>query len=94
MSSIMERAKKIRNLYNNWLTYSKEADKFKDRVNKAKQEFKNATFSESGYAYSNIFKECLTKKGYKMAIEKLQKNLDSCKARADRAESRMKTLLE
>ena len=61
MTTILEHAKKIRNMYNQYLYYSKEEAVLRKKLEKLESEMEKATYSYNGYEHFEVFGNVLTK---------------------------------
>lgn len=57
----IEKAYKIRNLWNRWYDYGKKEFVLASKISKADEELKKATYSKNGYSHFKVFDSWLNK---------------------------------
>ena len=59
--TIIEKAYKVRNLWNRWNDYNKQEVMLALKIDKVDEEISNATYSKNGYEYFKTFEHYLNK---------------------------------
>lgn len=89
----LERAKKVRNLYNQWLWYSKAELTQRSTLERLGEESEKATYSQNGYSHFKVFGAWLSEEEVKKQKERREKAYQMTLERMKRAEERLERLL-
>ena len=89
----MEKAYKIRNLYNSWKDQSRKEAMLYEKLSELSKEIAKATYSKNGYEHFRIFGAWLSQEEVKRQEKKLFDDQEKARTRLNEIEEEIEQLL-
>ena len=91
--TIIEKAYKVRNLWNRWNDYAKQENVLGAKIDKLDDEMEKATYSKNGYQHFKVFGAYLDPEGAVRQRSYLVQNYERVVGRMQRIEKELEGLL-
>ena len=92
--TIIEKAYKVRNLWNRWNDYSKQEMMLAEKIDEVDEEISNATYSKNGYEHFNTFGCYLNKEGVMRQRSYVIEKHEKCVSHMERITEELKKIFD